>query len=259
MKVSTIAYLGLSALLLGLMQTPAKGITIDEFSDVADDIAGEQSVTDTTQNNTAVTDINNNLTGVLGSQRTLSVTKTAPAGNNQGSKSVQLAVDPTPSIHEASYSSSANTTGNFAITWDGDFDGAGTNNYVDLTEGGTKDSFLVRVTTNDLGVTLNFDVTHANNTVAHYDIPLAAGTLGRRYFPFASFSNPSALQQAKKISLYSSDAPAELDFGFTFFSSEEEPVGVPFEFSPGLGMILGGGFLGLNTLRKKMKASNNLL
>jgi hypothetical protein len=256
MKISTITYLSLSILLLGLIQTPVKGATIDLFSDVEDDVAGEQSVKDTSANNSAVNDLDSNLTDVLGGKRTISVSKTLPKNNSQTAKFAEFTIDPTPGTQEASFSATASTAGTFSILWNGDFDGAGSNDYIDLTENGDKDAFQINITTNDLGVKLKFDVTKTDNTVATYttDPAITAGTLGNFTIPFASFSNSSAFQQAKSIKLSSSSEPTELDFSFTLFQTTKI---IPFEFSPSLGIIIGGGFLGLHTLRKKIKASRD--
>lgn len=251
MKVSTIAYLGLSTLLLGLMPTPAMGVTIDLLSDVeSTDDPPEQFVSDRFGSSTVFDEItDSSLTGVLGGTRTIKVNKYFPA-TNSGSSTAQFVVR--ESNGQASYSSTSGTQGSFEITWDGDFDGSGTNNYIDLTEGGAKDQFLIDVVSNDLGVKLNFEVFDGTNT-ATYAQTLAAGTIGDVYFPFSSFSNQSALTQAQSIRFYSSNEPLDLDFTFSLFESAQE---VPFEFSPGLGLILGGSFFGLNSLRKKLKANN---
>jgi hypothetical protein len=259
MKVSTIAYLGLSALLLGFMQTPAKGVTIDPFNSVQ--TGNSQFVQDgdsTTSGIGGVTNPDTGLTGVLGEKRTISVEKISPPNDDDPANTVQLNINKIQ--QKAAYSSTSGTSGHFNILWDGDFDGTGSNNYVDLTDAGASNSFLIKVTNNDLGVRLNFDVTGNGGTLATYSQLVSPGTTGDVYFPFASFTNSSVFQQAESIELYSSNEPGDLDFTFQFFSSATPPpVGVPFEFSPGLGMILGGGFLSLNTLRKKMKASSNLL
>jgi hypothetical protein len=246
MKLSTIAYLGFSTLLLGLMPTPAMGVTIDLFDDVeSTDDPPEQFVSDRFGSSTIFDEITDtSLTNVLGGTRTIKVNKYFPT-TNSGSSTAQFVIR--ESDGRAAFSSTSGTQGTFEITWDGDFGASG----IDLTDNDTKDSFLIGVVSNDLGVTLNFDVFDGTNT-ATYSQAVAAGTLGNVYFPFASFSNQTALQQAKSIKLYSSNEPADLDFTFTLFESAQE---VPFEFSPSLGIIMCGSFFGFRAIRKRLKTT----
>jgi hypothetical protein len=252
MKVSNIAYLSLSVFFLSLIQTPAKSVTIDLFNDV-DGTGTRQNASDDTNDGLSATNpdgLTTPLSNVLGGIRRITVEKLTGSPDDDGVTKALLQVKTDESL--IALSSDNSVQPGFSVLWDGDFDDSGSNNYLDLTENGDKNAFQINVTRNDLGLKLNFDVTKANNTVASYTSPqIAAGTTGNLTFPFASFSNSSAFQEAKSIRMYSSNEAEDLDFSFTLFQTTKI---IPFEFSPSLGIIIGGGFLGLHTLRKKIKA-----
>lgn len=246
MKLSTLLIFSASTLILGLVKAPARGLIIDFFNDVDDDIEGLQFIQDTMKDGAPVTDIDGAtipLTDVIGGIRLLEVNKLT----GSSSKRSLLEVDATS--NRLDFSSDNNSTGSFSLNWNGDFDGAGSNNFLDLTESGNKKSFLVSVLTNDLGVNLNFEVSDGTNT-AKLTQTLASGRTGNVYFSFANFTNQTALAQAKSIKLYSSNAPAGLDFSLALIENSEE---VPFEFSPSLGIVLSGSFFGFCAIRKRFK------
>lgn len=243
MKLFNLLNLGFSTLLLGLISSPAMGasITLDSFSDVDNDPF--QFVQDDSVDGSPVTDTDGAttpLTGVLGGTRTISVSK--DSGSNPFDTS--LIID--TSLQQASFSSPSATEGSFSITYDGDF-GTG----IDLTNGGANDAFAIDVVTNDLGVTLNFEVFDGTNTatLAQAIAPLETGTT---YFSFADFSNQSSLTQAQSITLSSSNEPANLDFEFQVLESTE----IPFEFSPSLGIIFCAGLFGIHKLKRKYQNSH---
>lgn len=244
MKLLNFINIGFSTLMLGLISSPAMAasITLDSFTDVDetelndDPVSSDpfiQRVDDNVADGTSVSNTDGSLSGVIGGTRTISVNKT---GGRQGTT---FLVDSFEGFEKASFSSGDATTGTFSLIYDGDGFGDG----IDLTGGGTNDSFAIDVVTNDLGVTLNFEVFDGTNTATSSQT-VAAGELGTKPFPFADFSNQSSLEQAQSVTMYSSGAPAALDFGFQDFRA------VPFEFSPSLGIILCGGLFGIHKLRK---------
>lgn len=250
-KIKAKAFSGFAftGLLLGLAQTPASAITIDLFSDVDDDVSGEQVVVDDTFGNGSVPDTDGSgtaLTGVLGGTRIITVEKLT---NNTSSRRADVIIDST--INELNYSSSSGTQGRFTLTWNGNGFGSG----IDLTNdnGVTQNYFYLKVLENDNGLTLNFAVSDGNTT-STLSQPLAAGVKGDRFFNYADFSVPSVLQNAKSITLSSSNEIAALDFDLQFFKTSNTNV-VPFEFTPSLGLILGGSLFGFLRLQSKLKAS----
>ena len=58
------------------------------------------------------------------------------------------------------------------------------------------------------------------------------------------------LTSVEYISFYTSSENEADDFSFSFLATSEE---VPFEFSPGMGLLLGGGLFGWMKLRRKQK------
>jgi hypothetical protein len=250
-KFKSKAFTGLAftGLLLGLTQYPASAITIDLFSDV-DDSSGEQGIVDTTFGDGSVTDIDGSgtlLTDVMGGTRTITVEKLT---NNSTTRRTELTVF--SDDKELVYSSSSSTQGKFTVKWDGSGFGSG----IDLTDqnGLPQNYFHLRVLENDNGVTLNFDVSDGTTTSTLGGQTLGAGVIGDVFFDYDDFSVPSVLQNAKSITLSSSTNPAALDFRLQFFKTRSVNV-VPFEFSPSLGLILGGSLFGFLKLRSKFKAS----
>ncbi len=241
MKFLPAISLGLSVLILGLSQTSARGFTLDAFSDV--DVEPFQEAFDNTlgDGGDSVTDgQTTSLSDVIGGTRTIEVEKLT---NSRSSKSVAGDVDTDTNLF--SYSSSTATQGSFSLIWDGNF----SPDESDLTDdGGTQQNFFqVNIESNDLGVTLEFDISDGTNN-STYQQSIPAMTTGPLYFPYASFSNPSVLESAQSITLRSISAPAALDLQFSLFAKAE----VPFEFSPTLGIIVGGSFIGFNALKKRL-------
>ncbi len=243
-KKSVISSFGPSFLGLGLFQDSAMGFTLDLFNDVDSD--PDQAVVDNTYNDGGKTLTNGSgaaLSNVIGGVRTIEVEKLT---NNSTFNDVRAFVSTETNIF--SYSSSSGTQGSFSITWDGDF-GAG----IDLIDEAETDQnyFQIDVAQNDLGVTLEFEVsdeaTPTPNT-STYQQSIPAGTLGSIYFPYASFSDPSVLESAQSITLRSVGAPAALDLDFSVVGTSQN---VPFEFSPTVGIVLGGSFIGFKVLKKR--------
>lgn len=251
MKLSTIAYLGLSTLLLGLMPIPAMGITIDLFNDVSDpDDDGNnpgqfQTVIDSSANSSAVSNIDSSITGIIGGQRTLQVNVLEKTG---GSSNVNSVFEVDTAQGKASLSSADQIRPRATIKWDGNY---GVNG-IDLTGAGAQNSLLVNIASNDLGVTLNFTVKDINNNISTRSQAIASGVIGNQYFNYSNFTGTADLTKASFIQLETSNEPFSLDFGFEFVQTAQE---VPFEFSPGLGIIMCGSFFGFRAIRKRLQTT----
>lgn len=247
MKLLNIYSVGIGALLLGLISTPAMAVTIDLFSDVNDKENGEQVVIDTASNGIPITDTDTFLTGVIGGQRTLQVNK------RNGSSSLRSLLIVDPSQKNATFSSDNVVRSDFSITWNGNFGAGG----IDLTDGGTQNFFLLNQT-NDLGGTLVFNVTDINNntsTLSQAILPSATdfddNLIPRNeFFRFANFTGDADLTKASSIKLSSTNTTAGLDMSFALVATS---AAVPFEFSPSMGLVFFGGLFGIHRLKKRLK------
>jgi hypothetical protein len=250
MKLLNIYGVGIGALLLGLISTPAMAITIDLFQDVNNpvgNINGTQSVTDLLNdgNPVSLTDSNLDPTGVIGGQRTIAV------NNRNSTSTTTLTVN---SINQmANFSSSNGVRSDLSITWNGSSFGS---NGIDLTDGGTQKFFLLNGS-NDLRVDLVFDVTDINgntSTLSQRIAPSLSDEDGNlistnKFFGFANFTGNGDFTKASSIKLSSTNTLAGLDMDFAFIETA-----VPFEFSPSTGLLFVGGLFGISKLKKKLKS-----
>jgi hypothetical protein len=245
MKRAIVNSFGLGALLLGVVQTPAMGVTIDLFNDVNDLEDGFQTVFDSSTTSTPVReDTDTSLSDVLGGQRYIKVETYQKAGGGSQVGGL-LEVDPVLTI--VGFSTGTNVKAHATLRWDG---GGSLNQ--DLTLGG-HNSFRLEVSTIDQYVTLNFKVddTSTNSGI----ISKTINAPGTYYFPYSEASGVD-FTSAKSIELYTSAEPTELDFTFDFAQTDIDPATVPFEFSPTLGIILCGGFFAMKNSRKKDFSKN---
>ncbi len=239
MKLLNIYSVGIGALLLGLISTPAMAVTIDLFNDV-EGSATRQSVRDDLLDGLPVTNTDIGLTGVIGGKRTISVEKLLGEEEDATNFSVRT------TAQEAILSSDSGVQPRFSILYDGDFGASGT----DLTAGGTQKSFLVNIIGNDLGANLAFDVTDINNNTSIITQSVAPNTTGNTYFRFDRATGSANLTTAKSITFRSTNAPVNLDMSFAFV---ETSAAVPFEFSPSMGLVFFGGLFGIHHLKKRLK------
>ncbi|HEY9770430.1 MAG TPA: hypothetical protein V6C71_18385 [Coleofasciculaceae cyanobacterium] len=215
-------------------------VTIDLFSDVNDQVDGDQAVIDTTDDSTPVTDTNTSLTGVIGGQRTISVEKLTGVGEDATKFSIRQ------TTQDAILSSDSGVQPRFSILYDGDFSAGGT----DLTNENTQKSFLVNILENDLGASLAFDVTDIDNNTSTITQSVAAGATGNTFFRFDQATGSANLTTAESITFRSTNAPENLDMRFDFI----ETSAVPFEFSPSMGLVFFGGLFGVHRLKKRLKS-----
>jgi hypothetical protein len=108
-----------------------------------------------------------------------------------------------------------------------------------------------------LNVNLQFTVTDTQGRSGTISNGSISGT-GSQYFHFDQISNSNVnLTKAAYLQLTTVNPPRSLDFEFAFVESVDDPnyTPVPFEFTPSLGLILGGGLFGFLRLQSKLKAS----
>ncbi len=241
MKLLNIYGVGIGALLLGLISTPAMAVTIDLFSDV-EDANGFQFVQDDTAGNTPVLNTDTSLTGVIGGQRTIGVNKRS--GILPGSRNTFIVNE---AARNVTFSSDTDVRSDFFITWDGNYGAGG----IDLTDGGTQNFFILDITSNDLGGTLVFDVTDINGGTRTMSQSFIAGQTGNKFFSFASATGGGDLTKASSIKLSSTNTIAGLDMSFALVDTV---AAVPFEFSPSMGLVFFGGLFGVHRLKKRLKS-----
>ena len=118
----------------------------------------------------------------------------------------------------------------------------------------------------DQGVTLNFKVTDKDDNVATISEEITNSIVGESVifeYQDAPEYNIVDFTEVKHIALEivnphnppMNPGTAALDFKFDFVETTDTTV--PFEFSPSLGLIIGGGFLGLNLWKQKQKTSKS--
>lgn len=247
MKFLTASSLGLSALLLGLSQTPARGFTLDTFSDANVELAPgvEQQLIEADFLNPYVFDVDTNLSGTDFGERRLDLTlKTNGTGGSIDVFSIS-GVSSTASVS----SNAVSTIDNAKFTWGSD--SATPRNFRDISG---HDSLAIEILSIDLveGAEFTFTVTDSQATPQTATIAdRLINSVGTQYFSYSDFeaNNPNInLNSIEKVELTVVPQIAAFDTTFDFIQSAQE---VPFEFSPTLGIILGGSFIGFNILRKR--------
>ncbi len=233
MKLSTIAYLGLSTLLLGLMPTPAIAVTIDLFSEVQAPIT--QTGTGSQQSSvTAALE-----SSIIGLERESKVEVIS------GTRSALLEVNNGIAILETGNQTKSRAT----FTWDGiNSAGLGGKN---LTLGG-HNSFKLDIGYIDQSVDLIFEVKDTSGNTGSI-IKSNISSVGSVFFNYGTVTNNSVnFSSVDSISLRTNNEPPSLDFEFLLAETARE---VPFEFSPSLGIIMCGSFFGFRAIRKRLKTT----
>jgi hypothetical protein len=258
MKLSTLSSLGFSTLVLGLVQTPAVGVTIDLFENV-NDTSLEQSVYINRgippENFPEDSDTNLPLEKVIGRSRHM-----------------KISIDPTDSESEAIFTVDANPGNNFldlttgtdvistgTVVWNGlntvDYNNLSGELNADLTQNGDN-SFNVAIKFTDLNGTLKFTVSDGINTGSlTKSIPLVpmGSSSQNLVFRYSDFSNNVDFSSIDYIAMEATSNQAAYDLTLDFVETAE----VPFEFSPALGIILSSGFFGFHALKKRWKNNSS--
>lgn len=258
MRIFNWGTIALSSLLVGLAQTSATAFTLDAFSDFEGNNTNQNAFINNPfggGDSPTNTDSNLSTTNVFGGQRTISV-----FNKNSGSNLILLNIV----NGEADFSAGASTIGGSEIAWDGWQNSTTNFRNIEDDNGATQRSFQVNIASLDIGqgdtnITFNFDIEDTSGNLATIsqaltkDIPSTTSI----YFPYQNrveSTNDAGgnvnLQQINYIKFYTSNENVGDDFVFNFIQSSER---VPFEFSPSLGLILGGSLFGFLNLQKKLK------
>ena len=268
MKIFKIKAICFTGLFLGLAQASAVGFTLDAFNSFETGETFQEVFLNDRRSGDSNPSRQTGLMNVFGEERYLNVTEISGGGN------ISLFIDTYTDINSATanvanFSVDAGTVGEAEIRWDG-FDGLPNTDAIDITEGNTQNSFEIKVIDLNIGtdpdgtddLTLNFEIGDTNNNTAKISRTFTSGlgnsTIGGAvsvYFPYQDrvendINNPVSLQNIDYIRFYTSDDNSGDDFIFNFIQSSEL---VPFEFSPGLGLILGGSFFTFLRLRKNFQ------
>lgn len=258
MKLLNIYGVGIGALLLGLISTPAMAFSID-FFDSTNVNTYNPPFNGATYNGQRVeigealdlypsTDTDTNLSNVIGGQRTISVTRKAqPAG---GSGAISLNVNPTN--RTASFDVASQSAGSFSIDWNGNF-----GSQKNFTAGGLDALEIGVLQVDNNGITFNFGLTDGlgNSGV----ITKTVNSSGNARFLYNDIvqngSNQANLDLTNISSLkfYTSGEPESSDLAFDFIQTINSQA-VPFEFSPSMGLVFFGGLFGVHRLKKKLKS-----
>ncbi|MGK7899052.1 MAG: hypothetical protein AB4372_36910 [Xenococcus sp. (in: cyanobacteria)] len=232
MKILTASSLVVSALLLGLSQTPARGFTLDTFTD------GDQFIS---VKDGSTSDSVTGITGTDFGNRTIELDMTSGRG------SIEIDLTPQDAIVSANGSAQMNFS---KFTWGSDT--ATPQNFKDISG---HDSLAVEILSIDLieGATFSFTVTDSKITPETATVSSNLNSLGTHYFRYSDFEADNSnidLNSIEKVELTVSGMPPAFDTTFDFIQSAQA---VPFEFSPTLGIIIAGSFIGFNILKKRAK------
>lgn len=239
MKLSTISSLGLGALLLGLVQTPAESVAIDLFTDV-NDASGFQTVSKTGVG--FASDVDTVLNNVIGNSRFLQVQV------RSGTRNAQLQVD--SSLGQVFLDTQSSVASRATLRWDANGAGLGGINF---TQNG-HDSIVINIESIDQDSDLVFTVTDTFGNQGTLAQNLTGGFSGSTAYRYDNFSGSVDFTKINSIQLQTNNESSSLDFGFNFVQTAQE---VPFQFSPSLGIILSSSFFGFHTLKKKWKNNSS--
>ncbi|MEM9276143.1 MAG: hypothetical protein AAGA80_24760, partial [Cyanobacteria bacterium P01_F01_bin.143] len=267
-KLLATSSLAFSLFLLGLSQAPAKGFTLDAFSDVEDGFG--QSVfanfdgppfffPDVTSN--VDTGLDNT---VVGGRREIQITE------NAGSNTILFSINTINEVADLQVGNA--TTATATIIWEGLDLAGGVNDYVDITDnnGEVQNSIQLNISelnignevgggTNDLNFTFEFKDQDDNKTSITNIITSSILAPGKSiYFSYQDRvedpdNDPTKnggitnLERIDYIRFYTSDENNGDDFTFDFVQTSET---IPFKFNPTLGIIIGSGLVGLNIIKK---------
>ena len=239
MKFLTASSLVISTFVLGLSQTTVSAFTLDAFSDSNESLQNLQVFPPSTSGS----DPDTFLSGTDFDNRTIELT----LDNNVSGGNILI----NPSATAAYISSNAGTTINSAkFTWD--FDVNTIPGYANLKDDPTHDSLQIELLSIDQvgGANFKFTLTDSSSDVVMLDQDISSiGTQDFLYADFESQGNIN-LNEITKVNLEITNAMQDFDASFDFIQSGKQ---VPFEFSPTLGIVIGGSFIGFNVLKKRSK------
>lgn len=259
---------------LALAPAGASAFTLDAFSDIegtsytfggvpfTDDSTLQQAiVNDNSPLDDIPTNTNTGLNDVFGGARTLQVQEVIDPASTGGNP-VELVIN--QGISQVNFSAGSGTRGKAEIIYDG-FDATNSGQNIKFVGGIVQRS--IALTFDSLGINsgdleFNFDLRDTSDNVltltrtfTDADNFLSSAGSRTEYFSFDGQSNETVavgsadLTDIDYIRFYTSSENEADDFTFSFLATSE----VPFEFSPGMGLLLGGGLFGWMKLRRKQK------
>ena len=276
MKILNICTLAFGSIILGVSANPAMGFTLDLFSETDSNtadlyIGGSLFQEDTLYQGqeVRVNQDSSTLTGLLYKSEESDTGLSNVQGGNRhlkietssGSKEASLAVG-TTSENILNLNTDSKTTSIGTVVWNGsssiDFNNLNTNAALGLdleSFDPDDDSLGINIEFADQGGSLELTLSDGANT--HTDtqsIPIVNNTPPKSiYFDYGTYEAESInINSIQYIAAEISGPPAS-DIDLNFLETAVRPV--PFEFSPGLGIVVSGAFIGINVLKKKLKAA----
>ncbi|VEP18339.1 exported hypothetical protein [Hyella patelloides LEGE 07179] len=285
MKIFKIKAIGFSALFFGLAQVSATGFTIDAFSDANSDNIGDfytgdpptvifnppingQGVSNNIQNSIVFPnpDSDTQLSNVAGSSRHMKI----DASNNselaklEAAKGVGLYPQAISVTNNPGVSSVATAVWNGNTTVD-DYNDLtlGANLNADLDDG-IDDSIAIEILFADQSepedVRLILEL-YDGTDIYGYSQPIPGVDIDQGipqqtlYYDYQTYIDNSVdVNNIEYIAMtIDSNRQSGYDATFNFLQTAIQPQAVPFEFSPALGLILGGSFFSFLKLRKKFQ------
>ena len=255
MKLLNLKAIAFGTLFLGLAQTSATGFSLDAFTSFESPNTFQfTTIPAFSSQGTIANDTQSSLDStVFGGSRTLQLTKLDNILTPN--TAIISAFNGVAELSSPSYKTRAE------IIWDG-LDGSGSFQDIEIDGVDVQRSFQVNVESLNIGtgngnLTLGFEIrdTSGNSATITQDITSDISSTTSLYFPYQDRVESGGsvnLQQIDYVRFYTEDENVGDDFKFNFIQSSEV---VPFEFSPTLGLILGGGLFGFLKLKKKFSAT----
>ncbi|MDJ0647645.1 MAG: hypothetical protein QNJ60_02970 [Xenococcaceae cyanobacterium MO_188.B19] len=249
-----IKSLGLGTILLGLAQTPAMGFSLDLFTSFQTSDFQDVTLSGNSSAGTSRTDQDQNLdTTVFGGKRRITITKTSSQrvrGTNELILGCDLdlgCVSGTAAINVA-----ANVIINSEILWDGN-DTSNTPTDFTIDGGVVQQGIVINIESLNLGtgdgdITLNFELRDTSDNVATLSQTITSNIASPTNIDFRYFNRIESTSDAggdidltniDYARFYTSDENVSDDFIFNYIQTD-----VPFNFSPGLGLIISIGVFG---------------
>ncbi len=265
-----IKSLGLGVLLVGLAQTSVMGFTLDLFDDVNDTFFNRQEVFENVfirgvgfSDQPTDTDTFTN-SDVVGNNRHLKITIDPTSNTNNSS---ELIVEANSSILSLNTDSNISSTG--LVVWNG----SSTIDFADLNadaalgldleaDGDGDDSIGVIINFSDQAVTDGLSLTLYEGTdgsddgtthTISLDIPVVTGgNTETLYFEYAEYEAAGVNINSVEYMALQITGQAASDIDIDFIETAVQPI--PFSFSPGLGLLICGGFFGFLGFRSRKKS-----
>lgn len=278
----TLKSLGLGTLLLGLAQTPAMGFQLDLFDEFNEGTTqtgyfngmeigpgganGQLVAINEPIPNSGFAIINpsentnTNLTNAIGGSRHMKI----EASSSNNVITFDTATDNHPDFlnlesGEVEPTATIVWNGSTTVDYDNLFTDANLSN-LNLEQEGD-DSIGVEIRFSDLGGLMTIELYDGTNAPYPYEqtIPVVGNSNQSQilYFDFATYKSNSVDTTSIEYIKMTITGSAGYDASFNFIETAVQPI--PFTFSPGLGLVVSGGFFSFLAVRsKKANKSENL-